>query len=256
MNRALYTLILVCITTCAFSARAGAQSSSANETAPPAAGEGAAPPRDGAEPLDFTGDVAATSHTPLTPPPPRTEGAAASPAREASPAALPVRRPNALNLSVLGFVIGAVRLTYERMILPKHGVFGEAIVAPDILRGFEFVGFGGAVGYRFHWRGAETSAFVGGTLSLTRASGTTPTFKLGDRDFPEFRGSVWTIGIAPHVGKRWLFERSGVNLTLRVGGGLGYHVVDAWRGSEPGARRNLQRSFLVTDGELSVGYSF
>jgi hypothetical protein len=172
------------------------------------------------------------------------------------PAARPVPRPNALNLSVLGFVIGAVRLTYERMILSKHGVFGEAIVAPDILRGFEFVGFGGAVGYRFHWRGAATSAFVGGTLSVTRASGTTPTFKLGDDDFPEFRGSVWTIGIAPHIGKRWLFERSGVNLTLRVGGGLGYHVVDAWRGSEPGARRNLQRSFLITDGELSVGYSF
>lgn len=244
MRRVLTPLVLACFSALALGTHAAAQS---GPEAPAPAGT----VTPAAEPLDFTDEVTVPSQPHVAAPPTPT-----APARDTPRAAAPPLRLNALNLSVLGFAIGAVRLTYERMLLPKHGVFGEAIVMPDVLRGFQFVGVGGAVGYRFHWHGAKTSAFVGGTLSVTRARGTVPTFRLGDDEFPEFRGSVWTIGIAPHIGKRWLFERSGVNLTLRVGGGLAVHVVDEWRGTEPGAKRNLQRSFLITDGELSVGYSF
>jgi hypothetical protein len=206
-----------------------------------------------AEPLDLTAAPALAREPERAPTPYAAPVAPPSPVALAEVAPF---RPNAINLSVLGFLIGAVRLTYARALLPKHGVFAEAIVLPDVLRGFEFVGVGGAVGYRFHWRGPQTSAFVGATFSVTRTSGTTPTFRLGEDDFPEFRGSVWTIGLAPHVGKRWLFEKSGVNLTLRVGGGFAYHVADAWRGTESGAKHNLEHSFIISDGELSVGYSF
>jgi hypothetical protein len=97
---------------------------------------------------------------------------------------------------------------------------------------------------------------VGASLSVTRSSGTTPTLKLGDKDMVDFSGSVWTLGIAPHVGKRRLFERSGVNLTLRFGGGFAYHFVDPRAGTPAKATRNLERTFLIADGELSVGYSF
>ena len=165
-------------------------------------------------------------------------------------------RANAINLSVLGFVIGNIRLTYERLLRPKHGAFAEAIVAPDVLQGFDFVEYGAGVGYRFHWRGAKTSGFVGATLSVTHGSGTKPTLKLGDEDTVDFTGSVWTFGIAPHVGKRWLFEPSGVNLTLRFGGGFAYRVVDPSSGSPAEATHNVEHNFLIADGELSVGYSF
>jgi hypothetical protein len=186
--------------------------------------------------------VLAVPIAPATPLPP--------PAPERAP------RMNAMNLSVLGFVIGNVRLTYERLLRPMHGVFGEAIAAPDVLRGFDFVGFGAGAGYRFHWRGAGSSGFVGASISVMRRSGTTPTIKLGEKDTFDFSGSVWTIGLAPHVGKRWIFERSGVNLTLRVGGGFAYNFVDPDPGSERKANRNLRHTYLMTDGELSVGYSF
>jgi hypothetical protein len=176
------------------------------------------------------------------------------PSQLPQPASVP--RPNAINLSVFGFVIGNIRLTYERLLLPKHGAFAEAIVAPDFLRGFDFVAYGAAVGYRFHWNGPKSSGFVGGTLSVTHGNGTTPTLKLGDSDTVDFTGSVWTIGIAPHVGKRWLFEPSGVNLTLRFGGGFAYRIVDPSSGTPQEATHNLEHSFVVADGELSVGYSF
>jgi hypothetical protein len=114
------------------------------------------------EPLDFTnepatpqgasGPVAAPVEVPLPAPHAPSE---ARPVETPKPALL---RPNAINLSVVGFVIGNVRLTYERMLRAKHGVFAEAIVAPDVLRGFDFVGVGAGAGYRFHWHGAGTRA--------------------------------------------------------------------------------------------------
>jgi hypothetical protein len=215
------------------------------------------------EPLDLTNEPVTAPASPApapvvepAPQPAQVPGPAPIVATEemAQPASLP--RPNALNFSVFGFVIGNIRLTYERLLLPKHGVFGEAIVAPDFLRGFDFVAYGAAAGYRFHWGGPKTSGFVGGTFSVTHGSGRRPTLKLGDTDPVDFTGSVWTIGIAPHVGKRWLFEPSGVNLTLRFGGGFAYNVVDPSAGASAEATHNLERSFIVGDGELSVGYSF
>jgi hypothetical protein len=258
---------LVALALCSLSADAVAQTP---EPAPPSAPPAANAPAPGAagEPLDFTqqgspaqeGPKAGAPPAPIANAPvanaPAAAPVASAPAVAPLTASAPAVRDNAINLSVLGFVIGNIRLTYERMLQPKHGVFGEAIVAPDVLRGFDFVGVGGAVGYRFHWRGAPTSAFVGATLSVTYASGTTPTIKLGDEETVDFSGSTWTLGIAPHVGKRWVFERSGVNLTLRVGGGFAYHIVDPDPNSDAKATRNLEQSFLVADGELSVGYSF
>jgi hypothetical protein len=172
------------------------------------------------------------------------------------PPPTPPLRPNAINLSVLGVVIGSIRLNYERMLQPKHGVFAEAIVAPDVLRGFDFVSYGGAAGYRFHWRGVATSGFVGGSFSVTYGSGTMPTYHLGDTKTVDFTGNVWTLAIAPHIGKRWVFEPSGVNLTLRFGVGYAYRIVDPSAGTPAQATHNLEHSFFTSDGELSVGYSF
>jgi hypothetical protein len=253
MRTAACIVVILSVAWCGFTAGASAQSE-ARGAAEPNSPDAAPPPSSStAAPLDFTAAPA------LAREPEHASKRAAAPSAPHSPVALTEDarlRPNALNLSVLGFLIGAVRLTYTRALLPKHGVFAEAIVLPDVLRGFAFVGVGGAVGYNFYWRGPKTSGFVGGTLSVTRTSGTTPTFRLGKEDMPDFRGSVWTIGIAPHAGKRWLFEKSGINLTLRAGGGVAYHVADAWRGTEKGAKQNLERSFIIADGELSVGYSF
>lgn len=251
-----YLVLITCLAACFHPLRAEAQSTAPADTA---SGPAPATERSDEAPLDFTNGGAVSTQAPA-PAPPAPVLVAPPAAPPPTPILLPEPEPmvrlNAVNLSVLGFVIGNVRVTYERMLVPKHGVFGEVIVAPDVLRGFDFVGVGAGAGYRFHWHGEGTSGFVGASVSVMRHSGTTPTIKLGSRDTFDFSGSAWTLGISPHVGKRWLFARSGVNLTLRVGGGFAYHVVNPDADSERKANRNLKHTYLMTDGELSVGYSF
>lgn len=166
-------------------------------------------------------------------------------------------RANAINLSVFGFVVGNIRLVYERMLTEKHGVFAEALVSPDFLNGCDFVGYGSSLGYRYHWRGAGTSGFVGGALGFMRSSGTKAVLeKWGSRDTVDFKGSLWTVAVGAHAGKRWLFEPSGVNLTMRFGAGFMYNMADPTAGASAQATHNLEHSYVLVDGELSVGYSF
>lgn len=231
-----------------------AQSAPAAPSAAPAV-----QPAPAGEPLDLTGETATTQ---AAPPPAPIAPEAAPPVLAAPVAAAPEPKPaprlrsNAINLSVLGFVIGNIRLNYERMLSEKHGVFAEALVAPDFLNGCDFVGYGAAMGYRYHWRGAGTSGFVGGTVGFMRGSGTRATLKFGETDPVDFTGSIWTIGIGPHVGKRWLFEPSGVNLTVRFGGGFAYNMANPSPGTPAQATHNVEHSYVLLDGELSVGYSF
>jgi hypothetical protein len=58
-----------------------------------------------------------------------------------------LRRPNALNFSVLGFLVGNLRLTDERRLARKHDVYVEGILAPNVLSHFSFVAGGGSAGY-------------------------------------------------------------------------------------------------------------
>ncbi|MFM2416179.1 MAG: hypothetical protein RL385_902, partial [Pseudomonadota bacterium] len=119
----------------------------------------------------------AVNASPAPSAPPGVEHSAPSAGPVAAPLVVPMAltahpyRPNALNFSVIGIVIGKQRLTYERLLRPKHGLYVEGIVAPDVLNGFDFVGYGGGMGYRFHWSGPGTSGFVGAGVTLLRYRG-------------------------------------------------------------------------------------
>jgi hypothetical protein len=237
--------------------------------APLAAQDTAAAPPPGGDLVDFTATPLETLPSAVPAPPPAAPPASTAPqatARPGSPAgpALitpPVPAPhaarwNALNFSVLGFVIGNLRLTYERLLRPKHGLYADAIVAPDVLHGFDFVGYGGSMGYRFHWRGPATGGFVGAGVTLLRRSGQISVYDIDDQDTYRYRGGLFSVGVGPHVGKRWLWERTGINLTIRFGAGLLVSKAFPKRDVPKKATDGLTRFPVGAEGELSVGYTF
>jgi hypothetical protein len=231
---------------------------SALTSAPLAAQDAAAAP-DG-DVVDFTSAPVASQ--PEAAPAPALSSAPPAPGPAAAPVVAPAApaahayRPNALNFSVLGFVLGNLRLTYERMLRPKHGLYAEGIFAPDILNGFDFVGYGGGMGYRFHWRGPGTSGFVGAGVTLLRRSGTIAVYDFEDKDTYDYRGSLFSVGVGPQVGKRWLWERTGINLTIRFGAGLVLSKANPKQNVPKKATDGLTRFPIGAEGELSVGYSF
>jgi hypothetical protein len=236
---------------------------SALASAPLAAQDAAAAPA--GDVVDFTSapvgsePVGAPAPSPAAPssaPPPPSVPAAAAPVRAPITLTPHAYRPNALNFSVIGFVIGNLRLTYERMLRPKHGLYAEGILAPDILNGFDFVGYGGGAGYRFHWRGPGTSGFVGAGVTLLRRSGTIAVYDFDDEDTYDYRGSLFSVGVGPQVGKRWLWERTGINLTIRFGAGVVLSNAYPKQNVPKKATDGLTRFPIGAEGELSVGYSF
>jgi hypothetical protein len=207
-------------------------------------------------PVDVSPPVAAPGAESSSAPPPPSPAPVAAPLLAAAARTPQPYRANALNFSVLGFVIGNLRLTYERMLRPKHGLYAEGILAPDILNGFDFVGYGGGMGYRFHWRGPGTSGFVGAGVTLLRRSGTIAVYDFEDEDTYDYRGGLFSVGVGPQVGKRWLWERTGINLTIRFGGGLALSKAYPKRNVPKKASDGLTRFPIGAEGELSVGYTF
>ncbi|MFM2416408.1 MAG: hypothetical protein RL385_1131 [Pseudomonadota bacterium] len=241
---------------------------SALSSAPIAAQDAAAAPA--GDIVDFTSapivSQADAASPPVTAPAPSVAPGVDNPAPRPAPVATPVvvpmaltprsYRANALNFSVLGFVIGNLRLTYERLLRPKHGLYIEGIIAPDVLNGFDFVGYGSGMGYRFHWSGPGTGGFVGAGVALLRYRGKIAVYDLDDGDTYDYRGSLFSVGVGPHVGKRWLWERTGINLTIRVGAGLVLSKTYPKQNVPKKATDGLTRFPIGAEGELSIGYSF
>ena len=161
---------------------------------------------------------------------------------------------NSINVSPLGVVFGNYALTYERLFAGHHGVIVEGIFSRSTGDEGDSMQYGGAIGYRWHWRGRQNSGFLGVTFAQSIGTGEVTTNGMS------YDMSVRSTMITANIGKRWLFGP--INVTTRFGLGWGHHVAsadsDTQEAKDAEELMNDILSFLPigVEGELSVGYTF
>ncbi|MBA3502151.1 MAG: hypothetical protein M4D80_31230 [Myxococcota bacterium] len=203
-----------------------------------------------------TTSAAATATTAEVAPPaqpgPKTEVPAPVVEKRSEPA-------NSINLSPLGALVGNYALTYERLFAGHHGLIVEGIATLSNGDDGDSRQFGGAVGYRWHWRGRQNSGFLGVMFAQGFGTGEVVT-NVGGAGEMKHEMTVRSTTITANVGKRWMFGP--VNLTVRFGLGWGNHVAEA-KEDTPEAKdaEELMNDILAflpigIDGELSLGYTF
>ena len=193
----------------------------------------------------------ATEVAPPAPPGPRMD-VPAPVEKRAEPA-------NSINLSPLGALVGNYAVTYERLFAGHHGLIVEGIATLSNGDDGDSRQFGGALGYRWHWRGRQNSGFLGVMFAQGFGTGEVVT-NVGGADEMKHEMTVRSTTITANIGKRWMMGP--VNLTVRFGLGWGHHVAKA-KEDTPEAKdaeelMNDILSFLPigVDGELSLGYTF
>lgn len=166
----------------------------------------------------------------------------------------PEEPANSINVSPLGVVVGNYAVTYERLFAGHHGLIVEGIFNRSTGDDGDSTQFGGAVGYRWHWRGRQNSGFLGVMFAQSMGNGEVTTNGMS-HDM-----SVRSTTITANIGKRWMFGP--INATIRLGLGWGHHVADAKEDTQEAKdAENLMNDILSflpigVDGELSVGYTF
>jgi hypothetical protein len=162
---------------------------------------------------------------------------------------------HSINISPLGILFGAYNINYEYLHDGTHGILGEAGMAHSSDDDTSATSFAGSAGYRWHWRGKQSSGFLGANVGYQRGWGTT------SYDGTEFDLDVSRVIVVGNIGRRWAWD-FGLNLTLRVGAGYGSWNVSS-DSSDPDVReavreaeRLLQRVPVALDGELSLGWVF
>jgi len=121
-------------------------------------------------------------------------------------------------------------------------------------------GFGGKVGYRWHWRGRMNSGFLGLNASLDLGSATKTTTDMAGQMMTSDL-SVRTIAVTADIGKRWQLD-NGINVTFAIGAGWANRTVSTSSNdpTDKQAAKDIEDllAFLpiAFDGELSLGYSF
>ena len=144
-----------------------------------------------------------------------------------------------------------------------HGSHGVLVEASYFNKGDDTTsvsGFGGTVGYRWHWRGHQNSGFLGVNASIGVGSASTETMDSAGMK-TTWDLSVRTIAITGNIGKRWQLD-NGFNVTARIGAGWASRTATT-SSTDPDAKKAAQDvedllAFLPVafDGELSLGYSF
>ena len=161
---------------------------------------------------------------------------------------------NSINVSPLGLVFGNYALTYEHLFAGQHGVIVEGIASRSANDDSSQLQFGGAVGYRWHWRGRQNSGFLGVMLAQGVGNGEV------DLNGMKHDMTVRSTTITGNIGKRWMIGPA--NITLRLGLGYGHYTVDAKEDSQAAKDAEQTLNDLLTllpvgfDGELSVGLVF
>jgi len=161
---------------------------------------------------------------------------------------------NSINVSPLGLVFGNYALTYEHLFAGQHGVIVEGIASRSANDDSSQLQFGGAVGYRWHWRGRQNSGFLGVMLAQGVGNGEV------DLNGMKHDMTVRSTTITGNIGKRWMIGPA--NITLRLGLGYGHYTVEAKEDSQEAkdAEKTLNDllAFLPVgfDGELSAGFVF
>jgi hypothetical protein len=167
---------------------------------------------------------------------------------------------NSINISPLGLVAGNIALTYEHLFGGTHGVIVEGVMNRSSSDDGDQMQFGGAVGYRWHWRGRQNSGFLGVTFAQTVGSGSV-TENLGSPDEMKHEMSVRSTMLTANIGKRWMLTNA-INITARLGLGWGHHVATAKEDTvEAKNAEDTMNSLLAflpigAEGELSLGYAF
>jgi hypothetical protein len=105
-------------------------------------------------------------------------------------------------------------VTYERLFAGHHGLIVEGIATLSNGDDGDSRQFGGAVGYRWHWRGRQNSGFLGVMFAQGFGTGEVVT-NVGGADEMKHAMTVRSTTITANVGKRWMFGP--VNLTVRFG---------------------------------------
>lgn len=182
-----------------------------------------------------------------------------------APAALDsaIHKSNSVNISPLGVVIGSYALNYEHMFDGGHGVLAEGLLSISGNDDASSLGYGGGVGYRWHWNGTQDSWFAGVNLSYLAGSGdaTVETTTNGMTTKEKFDVSLTEFAATANIGRRWAFD-FGLNITFRVGAGYASREVST-DSKDPLAQDAVALmddlvNFIpvAVDGELSVGWVF
>jgi len=173
---------------------------------------------------------------------------------EAPSSNAPTDPVNSINASPLGVAFGNYALTYERLLGGQHGLVVEGIVTRSSGDDGDSTQFGGAAGYRWHWRGRQNSGFLGIMFAQGFGSGEVSVNGMS-HDM-----TVRSTTITGNVGKRWLFGP--INVTVRAGLGYGHYTAKAKEDTQEAKdAEKLMNDILAflpiaIDGELSVGYTF
>ena len=168
-------------------------------------------------------------------------------------------KDDSINVSPFGLLFGNLYVTYERF-NKGHGLIvdvGFGRTSND--SGDESHGALG-VGYRWHWRGRQNSGFLGVMLHQTYGHGEM-TYNPGAADEMSYDMTVRSTMLTGNIGKRWMLGDS-LNITLRLGLGLGHHVASAEEDTQEAREAEEDMNALLSllpigfDGELSLGYNF
>jgi hypothetical protein len=164
-----------------------------------------------------------------------------------------MERSNSINLSPFSLLLAGVALNYERMFAGGHGLIvggqysGRGFFAPNDTKEYDL-----EVGYRWHWRGRQSSGFLGVMAGYSHEQGEFYNVIRATRN----ELSVQALRLTANIGKRWAWD-NGLNFTFRVG--AGYRLASATAKEDtPQARSDAQDQEhpLGFDGELSIGYTF
>jgi len=175
--------------------------------------------------------------------------AAAQPAPEK-----PAESANSINISPLGVLFGDYAVTYEHLFEGQHGLIVEGTALRSANDDASQRQFGGAVGYRWHWRARQNSGFLGVMVAQGLGNGEVEVNGM-THDM-----TVRSTTVTGNIGKRWMIGPA--NITLRFGVGYGHYTADAKDNTADAKMAEKLMNDLLAflpigfDGELSVGFVF
>jgi hypothetical protein len=183
-----------------------------------------------------------------------------APAPMPAPAQPKAEKADSINFSPLGLLFGAYSLGYEHLWNGEHGLILEGTFAHQTGTDTSSSSVGGAVGYRWHWRGQQNSGFLGITAAQGFGSADAAIFD-SDNKMQKFKLDVAATSLTANIGKRWMLGDA-FNITLRFGLGWAHYAVHAQttdmdaKAAEKKVNDLLALFPVGIDGELSVGYVF
>jgi len=202
--------------------------------------------------LLFLSTLTATAHAQ-----PAAAPAAAPAVMQTAPAP---EKDDSINVSPFGLLFGNLYVTYERLYNGTHGLVVDAGFGRTSGDGGSEMHGAAGVGYRWHWRGRQNSGFLGVMLHQSYGQGEM-TYNPDSADEMSYDMTVRSTMLTGNIGKRWMLNDS-INVTLRIGLGLGHHVATADEDTAEAREAEEDMNDLLSllpigfDGELSLGYNF